>query len=59
MNNRIEHLEKLIEITKELIDHAMTIERTTGYKKDKLNYSYIALVRQEAEKELILIKRWG
>ncbi|MGL5149910.1 MAG: hypothetical protein ACRC7N_04950 [Clostridium sp.] len=46
------NLKILISISKELSDHALKMEMATGYKVNQFNYSYFALIRQKAEKEM-------
>lgn len=54
---KIEAIEQLIKMDKELTEHSICMEMATHYKKNKYNYGYQAIVRQRAEKELEQIKR--
>lgn len=51
MDNLI-NTKKLIEISKDLEEHANSMENATGYRKNKFNYAYYALIRQNAKKEM-------
>lgn len=48
----IKYLEELLNKDKELISYSMSMEMATKYKENKYNYSYHALIRQKAAKEL-------
>lgn len=52
------YLEKLVELDKELLDHALLMEMATKYKRYS-RYNYHTFVRQEAEKELKELKAPG
>ena len=54
---KVEAIEQLIKMDKDLTDHSICMEMATHYKKNKYNYGYQAIVRQRAEKELEEIKK--